>query len=307
MIEAFTLLAGFILLFAGGEILVKGSVSLARSFNISKLVISALIIGFGTSMPEMTVSVSAALKGSTDIALGNVVGSNIANILLIIGISALINQVYVKDPAVRWDVFWMIFSSILLTSLIFADQLNKITGTTLLLFLGIYLALSFVKTRKQKDRFHEHVEEDVTPKKPYSPGISILYCMVGILFLVIGANFLIDTSISIAREFGISEAIIGLTMIAVGSSLPELATAVIASMKKHSDVVIGNIVGSCIFNILCILGLTSIIEAIPVPKVGMGVDISVMLGATILLSVLLLKKLIISRLLFGSSWFSNTR
>lgn len=295
MTDIFYILFGLVLLFFGGEALLRGSVSLARSYNISKLLISAVIIGFGTSMPELTVSVGAALKDSPDIALGNVIGSNIANILLIVGISALICPILITDKAIRRDIFAMLFSGIMLAALMWFDALNFVSGVLLLLGLAVYIYRSFSEDRKRQNKIHEHMEEDSDPQKPYKPAVAVLISVCGLAALVGGASLLVDGAVSIARGYGISEAIIGLTLVAVGTSLPELATAIIASVKKHGDVVLGNILGSNIFNILAILSITSMVQPIPVSPHMMNTDIWVMLAVSLLISILLMKQIQIGR------------
>lgn len=295
MTEILYIVFGLILLFLGGEALLRGSVSLARSFNISKLLISAVIIGFGTSMPELTVSVGAALKDSPDIALGNVIGSNIANILLIIGVSALICPILITDKAIRKDVLAMLLSGIMLAVLMWFDALNFSSGLAFLVVLAAYIFWSFAEDRKRQNKIHEHMEEDSDPQKPYKPAIALCISIIGLVSLIGGANLLVDGAVSIARGYGISEAIIGLTLVAVGTSLPELATAIIASVKKHGDVVLGNILGSNIFNILAILGITSMVQPIPVSPHMMKTDIWVMLAVSLLISILLIRQIKIGR------------
>lgn len=295
MTEIIYIASGLILLFFGGEALLRGSVSLARSFNISRLLISAVIIGFGTSMPELTVSVGAALKDAPDIALGNVIGSNIANILLIIGISALISPILITDKAIRRDILAMLLSGIMLAALIWFDALNFSSGLASLVVLGAYIFWSFAEDRKRQNKIHKHMEEDSDPQEPYKPAIALLISILGLAALIGGANLLVDGAVLIARGYGISEAIIGLTLVALGTSLPELATATIASIKKHSDVVIGNVLGSNVFNILAILGITSMVKPIPVAPNILYVDIWVMLAALLFIGILLIRQIKIIR------------
>lgn len=300
MSEAIYIIVGLVLLFLGGESLLRGSVSLARSYGLSKLLVSAVIIGFGSSMPEMTVSVGAALKNSPDIALGNVIGSNIANILLIVGIAALLSPIHIKDSAIRRDVVWMLISVAGLVVLMWVNALNVYCGALLFLSLLGYIIWSFIQDRAHPNRVHEHMEEDAEPETSYTPVAAFIMCAVGLIALVGGASLLVDGAVSVARKFGISEAIIGLTIVAIGTSLPELATAIVASLKKHSDVVVGNILGSNIFNILAILGVTSMIKPIPVSPHLMHIDVWVMAAACIALSVLLVRKMTIGKLLGGA-------
>jgi cation:H+ antiporter len=262
--EFIYILSGFSLLFLGGEVLLKGALDLANIFRISKFFISTVIIGFETSMPEMAVSVSSVIKNSPDIALGNVIGSNIANILLVIGISALINPILINNQSVQKDIFVMLIATIMLVALILLDSLNYFSGILFLVTLFIYLYLSFLSTRKQDKEINQNILEYSNLSQTNSIYIALLISILGIFTLIVGSTLLVDGALSIARSYGISEIIIGLTLVAVGGSLPELAISIIASLKKHGDVVIGNIIGSNIFNILSILGISSIISPIHV-------------------------------------------
>jgi cation:H+ antiporter len=262
--EFIYILSGFSLLFLGGEVLLKGALDLANIFRISKFFISTVIIGFETSMPEMAVSVGSVIKNSPDIALGNVIGSNIANILLVIGISALINPILINNQSVQKDIFVMLIATIMLVALILLDSLNYFSGILFLVTLFIYLYLSFLSTRKQDKEINQNILEYSNLSQTNSIYIALLISILGIFTLRVGSTLLVDGALSIARSYGISEVIIGLTLVAVGGSLPELAISIIASLKKHGDVVIGNIIGSNIFNILSILGISSIISPIHV-------------------------------------------
>ena len=279
--------AGLVLLFFGGEALVKGSVSFARNLGLSKLLVGAVIVGFGTSMPEMTVSVGAALKGSSEIALGNVVGSNIANILLIIGLSLLIFPITIAGPAVRRDAAVMIAASALLCGFALLGYLGTWMGIIMVGALFAYVYVSYQQDKKRSGSVAEHLEEEIEGDQRLKPPVAIAYCIGGLALLVGGAYCLVEGAISIARGIGISEAVIGLTIVAVGTSLPELATSIVAAMRKHGDVIIGNIVGSNIFNILAILGLTAIIQPIPFTGQIANIDVWVMLAVAVFLSVFL--------------------
>lgn len=294
MIDMALIVSGLVLLFWGGEALLKGSVSLARNFGLSKLLVSAVIVGFGTSMPEMTVSVGAALKGSPEISLGNVVGSNIANILLIIGAGALIAPILIKDMVVRRDVVAMIAASLALCGLALTGMFNLVAGIIMLSGLFGYIFWAYRQDRRNGAEA-DHIEEDVEGETPLSVSRATLYSIIGLGLLIGGATMLVDGAISLARNFGISEAVIGLTIVAVGTSLPELATSIVASLRKHSDVIIGNILGSNIFNILSILGVTALIKPIPVAEQILNFDIWIMLAASLGLSLFLWRGLTIGR------------
>lgn len=283
MIDVLMVIGGLALLFFGGEGLLKGSVSLARNFGLSNLLVSAVIVGFGTSMPEMTVSVGAALKGSPEISLGNVVGSNIANILLIVGTGALLSPILIKDKTVRRDVIAMLAASLALCGLALTGAFNFTAGLIMLAGLTGYIVWSYQQDRRNSEEIR-HIEEDVEGEPRLSVPLAAIYTVAGLGLLIGGATMLVEGAISLARDFGISEAVIGLTIVAIGTSLPELATSVVASLRKHSDVIIGNILGSNIFNILSILGVTALIKPIPVAEQILNFDIWFMLGTSFLLA-----------------------
>lgn len=266
------LAAGAVLLFGGGEFLVRGSVSIADRYGISKLVVGLVIVGFGTSAPELLVSVQAALSGSPDISVGNVVGSNIANVLLIVGVAALIAPVANSDPAIRRDLIVMVLASVAVTAIFFIGEIGRLTGVAMLAALALYLGVTYalearrVKAANGDDggaiARSEYDEEQA--QKPLSLLLAIGAALLGLVLLVIGARLMVDGAVGIARGFGISEAVIGVTVVAIGTSLPELATAIIAAWRRHAEVVLANVVGSNIFNLLCILGVTAVIAPIGV-------------------------------------------
>nr|WP_210292055.1 calcium/sodium antiporter [Aurantimonas endophytica] len=265
------LAVGAVLLFGGGEFLVRGSVSIADRFGISKLVVGLVIVGFGTSAPELLVSIQAALGGSPDISVGNVVGSNIANVLLIVGVAALIAPVANSDPAIRRDLVVMVLASIGVTAIFFTGEISRLTGVAMLAALALYLGVTYaLEARRVKAangdagaiEKSEYAEEQA--QKPMSLFLAIVAALLGLVLLVVGARLMVNGAVGIARGFGISEAVIGVTVVAIGTSLPELATAIIASWRRHAEVVLANVVGSNIFNLLCILSITAIIAPIGV-------------------------------------------
>lgn len=287
MIDILMIVAGLILLFFGGEGLIKGAVSLARSFGLSRLLVSAVIVGFGTSMPEMTVSVGAALKGSSEIAIGNVVGSNIANILLIVGIAALIFPILLKGQAVRRSAAVMVMASIVLCALALYGTLGFAAGLVMFASLVAYLIWSYRHDRKNLDNATDPTIEDIDGEKHLPATIATLYTVAGLGLLVGGAYLLVEGAIALARDFGLSEAVIGLTIVAIGTSLPELATSIVAAIRKQGDMIIGNIIGSCIFNILAILSITGMVKAIPITGHIASFDVWIMLAITIIFSAFL--------------------
>lgn len=287
---------GLLLLFFGGESLIKGAVSLARNFRLSSLLVSAVIVGFGTSMPEMTVSVGAAIKGASDIAIGNVIGSNIVNILLIIGLASALYPIRVAGIDVKRDTFVMLGASLLLCALSQVRIISFWSGFLMFTLLVGYVALSYYQDKNRNPETIQHIEEDIEGEPPLSSLRAWIYSFTGLALLISGAYIVVEGAVSIARDFGISEAVIGLTIVAAGTSLPELATTIVAARRRHSDVILGNILGSNIFNILAILGITAMISPIPVATQFVRFDVWIMLGVAILLSIYLLRGLTIGRI-----------
>ena len=253
---------------------------IARKFKLSNILVSAVIIGFGTSLAELTVSIEAVLIGSPDIALGNIIGSNIANILLVTAIAALITPIMLKNLKINRDIFVMIVASLLLLFFKFIDWLNFYSGVIFLLILFSYISYSYFQDQKDNGDKEENLENLSLIK-------AIIYSVIGLATLILGGWLLVNSSIKIAQSYGISEAVIGLTIVAVGTAIPELTTTIIASIKKHNDLVIGNILGSNIFNILGILGLTLLIENIPVTDEMMKKGIWEMIAATLFFIIIL--------------------
>ena len=288
MTNILLIIAGFVLLFLGGELLLRGSIALAKRFQLSNLLIGAVVIGFGTSTPELSASISAALKGAPDIALGNVIGSNTANVFLIAGMAGLLCPLKIPYANVHRDVVMMVVSSVMLVVMMWFETLDMITGVIFLLTLAGYIIWSFQSS-------DDDCDNEAISAKTYSTGMAFVLLAVGIATLTGGAALLVDGVIGVARRFGISEAIIGLTVVAVGSSLPELATAIISSIQKQSEMVLGNIIGSSIFNVLAILGVTALIQPIPVSPQMMAFDVWVMIAATLLLTLLIVMGIKIGR------------
>lgn len=269
-----------LLLYLGGEGALKGVLVIARKFKLSNILVSAVIIGFGTSLAELTVSVEAVLIGSPDIALGNIIGSNIANILLVTATAALITPIMLKSLKINRDIFVMIVASLLLLFFKFIDWLNFYSGVIFLLILFSYISYSYFQDQKDNGDKEENLEN-------FSLIKAIIYSVIGLATLILGGWLLVNSSIKIAQSYGISEAVIGLTIVAVGTAIPELTTTIIASIKKHNDLVIGNILGSNIFNILGILGVTLLIENIPVTDEMMKKGIWEMIAATLFFIIIL--------------------
>lgn len=278
--------AGLVLLFVGGEGLVRGSVAIAERMRISKLVVGMVIVGFGTSTPELLVSLQAAMAGSPEIAIGNIIGSNIANVLLIIGAAALIWPIANADPSMRREGLVMLAVSAALVPLLMTGMVSRVAGLAMLALLAGYLFITYrIESRRRESAFTHEAEE--VADIPLKPAMAAAAVVIGLGMLMLGARLLVDGATGIAREFGVSEAVIGLTIVAVGTSLPELATSVVAALRRHADVALANIVGSNIFNILAILGITAAISPIPVANRFATLDGPVMLAVAAVLVALL--------------------
>lgn len=288
--EYLYIVAGLIGLFFGGEALVRGSVGIAKRLGMSSLLIGLTVVGFGTSTPELLVSVQAALDDVPAIAIGNIVGSNIANILLIGGLTCLVWPIRVSGATLKRDAGVMIAAAIVLVPIFMTGQIGRLTGFLLLAGLIGYLVWAYLQPG-------DAAEDDVDGAVPKSIPVSVLWVVGGLVVLIFGARFLVTGATNIARDFGLSEAFIGLTIVAVGTSLPELATSIIAAFRKQSEIAIGNIVGSNIFNVLGILGVTALIAPIPVEARFLTFDLPVMIAASVLFAVLLLTRPIVGRVL----------
>ena len=277
------LITGLLLLFAGGEFLVRGGVSLAANFRISTMVIGVTVVSLGTSAPELVVSVNAALSGHPDIAMGNVIGSNIANIGLVLGLTILILPVFVDTKALLFNSLIMVGSAILLLAFVWDGNLSRAEGLILL-----SLLIAFVWYSMQHSRMNLKNGIGDIPEKKYSVVISLFIVVVSGFALVFGARFLVEGASEIARGIGVSERAISVSVIALGTSLPELATSAIAAFRKESDISIGNIIGSNIFNILGILGVTSSIKSIGVSQRILDFDVTWCLALSLFLFIIML-------------------
>jgi pyrroloquinoline quinone biosynthesis protein B len=256
---ALTGLVGLFLLYAGGEALVRGASSLAARMRISPLVIGLTVVAFGTSAPELAVSLEASLQGAQDIALGNVVGSNIANIGLILGITALLRPARVEARLVRIDAPLMVGASVLVLLLLADGLISRPEGLVLVLGLAGWIGFTALAARRESDEVRREFAAGA-PKSLSGVVIAVLYILAGLVALVLGGRLLIDAAVSIAAAAGVSEAVIGLTVVAVGTSLPEFATSVVAGLRGRGDIAVGNIVGSNLFNLLGILGVAAIVR-----------------------------------------------
>ena len=282
------LVLGLVILTVGAEVLVRGASRLAIACRISPLVVGLTVVAFGTSAPELVVCMQSAFSGEPEVAVGNVVGSNIANVLLILGLASVITPLVVQQQLIRLDVPLMVFVSFVVTGMAWNGNISQLEGAVLALGLVIYNVWVVRKSRKeQKSIEEEYAREFGAPDTDASPGrqiaLNLLLLIVGLLMLVGGARLFLDSAVSIARSFGVSELVIGLTLVAVGTSLPEVATSVIAAFKGERDIAVGNVVGSNLFNLLGVLGITSasFSGGIPIPESAVTGDIPIMLLVSI--------------------------
>jgi cation:H+ antiporter len=264
---------GLAALFAGGNWLVRGAVAIALAFRIPSFVVGATVVGFGTSTPELLVSVQAALGGAPGVAIGNVVGSNTANILLILGLTALFGAIAAPWRNLRGDLVWMLAAALAVLPVMWDGHVGRVDGA--LLVAGIFAYLVQSLRRGGTDELPLPVQDP--------PWRAALFVIVGLVLLMVGARLLVDSATIIARAIGVSEAVIGLTIVAIGTSLPELAASIAAALKGQRDMALGNIVGSNIFNILAILGITALITPIPVEPRFLAIDVPVMIAVTLTL------------------------
>lgn len=289
------LLLGFALLVGGGELLVRGAVRMAERFGLSPMLIGLTIVGLGTSMPELAASVQAALAGSPGIALGNIVGSNLANILLILGAAALLSPVMVERSALWRDGLLGLIGVGALFLVGFTLGLNRIAGVAFLAILIAYIFYAYHTEKQgtehsaaaQRSAAVEGVDPALHPhhKPSGSIGVAIGVFLAGLVLIVAGGTVLIDAAVEIAASLGVSDTVIGLTIVAAGTSFPELVTTVIAAIKKQSDIALGNVLGSNIYNIFFIGGVTGLVAPGPIPASILSVDLWILLGATLLAMV----------------------
>lgn len=284
VIDYLLFLPGFYLLIKGADILVEGASSLAKRLKVSDLVIGLTIVALGTSAPELAVNISASYKGQTGIAISNVLGSNIANILLILGVSSIIRNVTVKENTVWKEIPFSLLAAIIVflqaNDVFFGagtkNQISRNDGLEMLAFFIIFLYYIFSIAKE------ENIFEDEIPKLQLSLGKSIIYIIIGLILLPLGSDWVVNGAVRVAKFFGISEAYIGLTIVAIGTSLPEMATSIVAAYKKNSDISIGNVVGSNIFNVFLILGISSVIRPLEFSTKN-NVDVVMTVLATLIL------------------------
>ncbi|WP_194976078.1 calcium/sodium antiporter [Aquiflexum lacus] len=285
------LVFGLIILLAGGKFLVDGASGLALKFGLSQGLIGLTIVAFGTSAPELLVSINAAIKGNSDIALGNVIGSNISNISLVLGISAMIFPITILKTVIKLDYLAALLSSVLFYVMALNGTISRWEGLILFILL-ILINLYFFRKLSGKDQLtSEDISITLNPLWK-----TLLLLVVGILGLFFGSDMLVDSAVNISTSLGISERVIGVTIIAIGTSLPELVTSVIAALNKKTDIAIGNILGSNIMNVLAIIGITALISPIHVSDIFLKKDFIWMIGFTLILFPILKSKLIVSKI-----------
>jgi cation:H+ antiporter len=280
---ALYIIAGIVGLYVGAEVLVRGSSSLAIGFGISPLVVGLTIVAFATSSPELVVSIKAAIEGNPGIVVGNVVGSNICNIALILGVAALISPMQVRTQVIKREIPLMIIITVIFLLVLIDGSISRWEGAMFVIGIIAYILLSYLYVKKDKDDVEivKEFEEGIRIK-PYKIWQSVLLIVVGLGLLIIGSNLFVDGAIEAAVKFGVSQAVIGLTIVALGTSLPELVTSIVASFKNENDIAIGNAVGSNIFNILSILGISSLIN--PISNSGITIiDLSIMMFFTVII------------------------
>ncbi|PCH94526.1 MAG: hypothetical protein COB85_05535 [Bacteroidetes bacterium] len=294
--EYLLLIGGFVVLLISGEILVRGATSLALRFNISTLVVGVTVVSFGTSAPELVISLQAALNGHPDISIGNIVGSNIANLALVLGITATIFHVNVSKNSIRID--WPVMMIASLAFWYFMSDLVIVQWEGLVFTIAIIAFVTWLIRKSRKEEIERASDQKVfIEQQSHSPVLKIAaFIILGCAGLAVGAKWLVDGAIVIAENIGISERIIGLTIIAFGTSVPELTTSLVATFKKQSDISIGNLVGSNIFNILGIIGITALVTDIPVLQATLDFDIFWMLGISLLVLPFMISRYKVQRI-----------
>lgn len=279
------ILLGIVLLYYGGEVLVVHAARLARLMGVSTIVIGLTVVAFATSSPELAATLTASLKQADDVSIGTIIGSNISNIGLILGLTAMVYTLHTAVGFIRREVFFMILVAGLMVWQCLDGVVSRTDGALLLVLLAVFIYV--IVRYSPKDEINEKELLPEEAQREGTVGGSLLGVAIGVLLLVAGANSLIEGAIYVARSFGIPERVIGITMVALGTSLPELASCVVAAIRKEADIVLGNIIGSNIFNVLCILGIASLVRPIGFAPDSIHIDLGVMLAFSVLLAPLL--------------------
>ena len=292
------ILLGLALLVKGGDYLVDGSVAIAKRAKLSEMVIGLTVVGFGTSMPELLVSAQSAWMGNSGIAIGNVVGSNISNIALILGLTSIVNVIPAQKITLRIDLPFMLLSFVLFVAIAMTGSVGRVAGV-----IGVLMLICFVSYQVRQSRKANKAKEAIAKENPEANEDAgpmalwkaILLVIVSFLAMVFGANILVEGASNIARLLGVTDRIIGLTIVAIGTSLPELFSSVMAAIKGKTDMAIGNIIGSGTFNILCVIGVSSIITPIMGTNIGFAFDYALMIFLGVLLWLFLRSKHLLER------------
>lgn len=287
--DYFILIIGFLLLIKGADFFVEGSSGIARVFKVPALIIGLTIVAFGTSAPEAAVSISAALKGSNGISLGNILGSNIFNLSMILGVSALLLPMKVQKQSLKKEIPLTLLSALALFILAFdnfwggevSEVLSRGDGLILLLLFAVFVYYIIETVRNNRETTTDFEEEE---KKHPSIGKLIIYTLGGIAGIIFGGNLVVNSAVNIAKAFGLSETLIGLTIVAIGTSLPELITSAVAAIKKESDIALGNLIGSNIFNVLFVMGISATLSPVIVdPALLVELTLNILLTLIVLL------------------------
>ncbi len=294
-------IGGFIVLLVAAEAMVRGAVILAEKMGISPMVIGMTVVAFGTSAPELVVSLDAALGGSAGLAIGNIVGSNIANVWLILGAACLVTPILAKPGALKRDVAMLIGGSLLFVALCSMGELGLLAGVVLLIVFAGFIVTSYARGKGDPDVLKEQIEELAELEKgiPKNIPVALLATVAGIIGLAFGADLLVKGGAEIATSFGVPDEVIGLTLFAFGTSLPELAASVVAAYRGHPDVAIGNVIGSNIFNMLLVGGVVATVAGLPVPGQVLIFDNWIMLLAVAMLIPVLLGRMKLNRAYAG--------
>lgn len=287
MINVLFLLLGFVFLIKGADYFVDSASAIARRFKIPSMIIGLVIVSIGTSLPELSVSVSSSLNGMNDLSVANVVGSNIFNILMVLGFSSLITELPIEESSIKFDLPFLNIVSIMLLAMLINLTLGRFNGAILIGVFVYFLWHTIKPILKNEDNTEEEIENKLSFKV-------IVLGILGVIGIILGGDMVVDSASNIAKMFGMSENLIGLTIVAIGTSLPEFVTSIIAVLKGENEIAIGNVIGSNIFNILLILGVSSVISPIVVSFISV-IDVVFMIGITILLYVFVVKNKVLNR------------
>lgn len=284
------LIGGLVILLIAAEAMVRGAVILADKMGVSPMVIGMTVVAFGTSAPELVVSLQASMQGSPGLAIGNIVGSNIANVWLILGAACLVMPILAKPAVMPRDLVLLAGGTVIFAGICLLGEINRVSGIILLVIFAGFIFASYFRGQDDPDVLEEHAEELAELEKGVPKNVPVAFALTvgGIIGLAFGADLLVDGGSEIARSFGVSEEVIGLTLLAFGTSLPELAASVVAAYRGHPDVAIGNVIGSNVFNMMLVGGIVAVVTGLQVPDQVVNFDIWVMLVATAMLMPILL-------------------